>query len=425
MPSDDIAISARNLTKTYRIFGHPGERVKQAISFGLRKYQKEFTALSDVSFDIRRGETVGIIGRNGSGKSTLLQLICGILKPTYGTVKTNGRISALLELGAGFNPDFTGRENVYFQGALMGLDKVQMDRRFDEIVEFAEINQFIDQPVRTYSSGMYVRLAFSVAISIDPDILVVDEALAVGDGPFQVKCLRRIDAIRAQGGTILLVTHSADQVAHHCDRAVLLDHGRLLVDGDTSSTLGHYMTLINKASRKVPSVTSTPTIVTIKESFSSHPGYNPSETRWGDRQVTITDIKILQGSCENPDTIMLGVSVAIHFSVHFHADIDQPIYGMLVRSAEGVPILSSNSRQLLHPECAPAQRGNDKVCVRFSFVPLVQPGDYLLSIGVASDMAGEILPHDRRYNSINMHIDVPRSASGEIEMSPKFSLGGE
>ena len=207
MSSDDIAISVRNLTKSYRLFGHPGDRIKQFFSLGLKQYHREFTALKDVSFDIKKGETVGIIGRNGSGKSTLLQLICGILKPTTGTVQVNGRVSALLELGAGFNPEFTGRENVYFQGALMGFTEAQMDERFDEIAAFADIGEFIDQPVRTYSSGMFVRLAFAVAIHVDPDILVVDEALAVGDMAFQRKCFAQIDRLRAAGCTIALVTH--------------------------------------------------------------------------------------------------------------------------------------------------------------------------------------------------------------------------
>ncbi len=192
MPSEDIAISARNLTKTYRLFGHPGDRIKQFFSLGLKRYHREFTALKDVSFDITKGETIGIVGRNGSGKSTLLQVICGILKPSAGTVRVNGRTSALLELGAGFNPEFTGRENVHFQGSLMGLSRKAIGERFDHITAFADIGDYIDQPVRTYSSGMFVRLAFAVATDTAPEIFVVDEALAVGDLAFQSKCFSRI-----------------------------------------------------------------------------------------------------------------------------------------------------------------------------------------------------------------------------------------
>lgn len=243
MPSDDIVISVRNLTKTYRLFGHPGDRVKQFLSLGLKRYHREFTALKDVSFDIKKGETVGIIGRNGSGKSTLLQLICGILKPTSGSVQVNGRISSLLELGAGFNPEFTGRENVYFQGALMGFTKAQMDEKFDEIAAFADIGEFIDQPVRTYSSGMFVRLAFAVAIHVEPDILVVDEALAVGDASFQAQCFKKIGLLHEAGTSLLFVSHATNQIVRHCDRAFLLEAGRMVGHGDPHTITNQYFCL--------------------------------------------------------------------------------------------------------------------------------------------------------------------------------------
>ncbi len=246
MPSDDIAISARDLTKTYRLFSHPGDRIKQFFSLGLWQYHREFTALRDVSFDIRRGETVGIIGRNGSGKSTLLQLICGILKPTTGTVQVSGRVSALLELGAGFNPEFTGRENVYFQGALMGLEKAQMDARFDEITAFADIGQFIDQPVRTYSSGMFVRLAFAAASHVDPDILVVDEALAVGDALFQQKCFDRIYNLQSRGVTMIVVSHNPYQIERLCHRAGVMKQGRLSPLRPARDTLTLYHEMVQQ-----------------------------------------------------------------------------------------------------------------------------------------------------------------------------------
>jgi len=228
----DIAISVKNLTKTYRTFGYPTDRIKQMLTLGRMNFHKEFTALQDVSFEIKKGETVGIIGRNGSGKSTLLQLICGILKPTSGEVKVNGRISALLELGSGFNPEFTGRENVYFQGAVMGVAKEEMDARFDEIVTFADIGEFIDQPVRTYSSGMYVRLAFAIAVSVEPDILVVDEALAVGDLAFQRRCFARLKQLMSDKQRIvILVSHDLRQVERFCSRVLYIQRGHLIADG--------------------------------------------------------------------------------------------------------------------------------------------------------------------------------------------------
>jgi len=242
MHSDEpIAISVRNLTKSYRVFGHPGDRVKQAVSFGLKRYYNRFTALQEVSFDVRKGERVGVVGRNGSGKSTLLQLICGILRPSAGGVQVNGRVSALLELGAGFNNEFTGRENVYFHCALHGLTTVDVDSRFDDIAAFADIGDYIDQPVRTYSSGMFVRLAFATLIHVDADILVVDEALAVGDEAFQRKCLDRLEDMFAQRQMVLFfVSHNIRQVERVCTRAIFLEKGRVRMEGPSAAVCSAY-----------------------------------------------------------------------------------------------------------------------------------------------------------------------------------------
>lgn len=227
MPSDDVIVDVDHVSKNYRIFGNVGERLKQSISFGLRQYHREFTALKDVSLTVRRGETIGIVGRNGAGKSTLLQLICGILKPTSGYVRVNGRVSAMLELGAGFHPEFTGRENVYFQGSLMGLTRARMDERFGSIEAFADIGEFIDQPVRTYSSGMFVRLAFAVATHVDPDVLVIDEVLAVGDAVFQQKCIGLVNKLQDRGVSILVVSHDPYHIERMCHKAAVLNKGKL------------------------------------------------------------------------------------------------------------------------------------------------------------------------------------------------------
>lgn len=257
MPSDDIAISVSNLTKVYRLFGHPGDRIKQFASLGLKQYHREFTALKDVSFDIRRGETIGIIGSNGSGKSTLLQLICGILKPTSGAVRVNGRVSALLELGAGFNPEFTGRENVFFQGALMGFTHAQMDERFDEIATFADIGEFIDQPVRTYSSGMFVRLAFAVAVHIDPDILIVDEALSVGDATFQGKSMQHMQRMVESGCSLLIVSHDLNAIKSLCRQALWLQRGGIHAHGQSGEICDAYQrtALTQRSVTAIPAVT--------------------------------------------------------------------------------------------------------------------------------------------------------------------------
>src|SRR6478672_3840406 len=231
--SSDIAIKVEHLSKCYQIYSQPRERLKQFILPALqgmigqqpKQYFRDFWALQDVSFEVRKGETVGIIGRNGSGKSTLLQLICGTLNPTSGSLQAHGRIAALLELGSGFNPEFTGRENVYLNGSLLGLSSAEIDVKFDDIAAFADIGEFIERPVKTYSSGMVVRLAFAVQAMVDPDILIVDEALSVGDEKFQRKCFARLEELKSRGTSILFVSHSGSQIVELCERALLLEHG--------------------------------------------------------------------------------------------------------------------------------------------------------------------------------------------------------
>ena len=255
---NNFAIRVNNLSKCYHIYDRPQDRLKQSIVPKLRslvgrnpgRYFREFWALNNVSFEVGRGETVGIIGRNGSGKSTLLQMICGTLEPTTGSVETNGRVAALLELGAGFNPEFTGRENVYMNATVLGLTQDEIHARFNEIAAFADIGDFIEQPVKHYSSGMYARLAFAVAINVDPSILIVDEALAVGDEPFQRKCFARIEEIKRGGGTILFVSHSTEAIVNLCDRAVLLYKGEHLFTGAPKLAIGWYQKLMNATSEQ-------------------------------------------------------------------------------------------------------------------------------------------------------------------------------
>ncbi len=250
--SSDMSVRIENLSKCYQIYDNPRDRLKQfllprvqsMVGQKQRRYFREFWALKDVSLEIKRGETVGIIGRNGSGKSTLLQMICGILNPTFGKVQTTGRIAALLELGSGFNPEFTGRENVYLNAAILGLSQDEIDARFDEIAAFADIGDFLEQPVKSYSSGMVVRLAFAVQAMIDPDILVVDEALAVGDEKFQRKCFARLEELKGKGTSILFVSHSAPTVVELCDRALLLDGGIRILDGKPADVVRAYQKLI-------------------------------------------------------------------------------------------------------------------------------------------------------------------------------------
>lgn len=332
MLSDEVAISVRNLTKTYRLFNHPGDRIKQFFSFGMKQYHRGFTALNDLSFDIRKGETVGIIGRNGSGKSTLLQLICGILKPTSGVVQVNGRISALLELGAGFNPEFTGRENVYFQGALMGLSEAQMRGRFDGIAAFADIGEFIDQPVRTYSSGMFVRLAFAVAVHVDPDILVVDEALAVGDALFQKRCYKRLQQMQAGGLTLILVSHDHEVVRNITQRALLLDHGVALSWGDTKEVTYRYRKMLfeSEASRLVQEKPSA--------ALSENSVRDGTELAYGMGGATIVGLRILGNDGEPRAVFCPGDRMSLEMSVSFDAPLDQLNFAVVIKTLQGLKV---------------------------------------------------------------------------------------
>ena len=421
--ADDIAISVRNLTKTYRLFGHPGDRIKQFFSLGLKQYHRDFTALEDVSFDIKRGETVGIIGRNGSGKSTLLQLICGILKPTAGSVQVNGRVAALLELGAGFNPEFTGRENVYFQGALTGFDKAQMDARFEAIAAFADIGEFIDQPVRTYSSGMFVRLAFAVAVHVDPEILVIDEALAVGDREFQIKCLEKIDSIAQRGSTVIIVSHALEQVAHHCNNVAFLEKGKLICSGDTASVLSTYLKSMSKpAVPEASTAAGQDTASTSSDgSQTKHRWHSGSETRWGDGKAAIQNIRVLQEGEEPEHHIKLARPVVIEFDVLFLEAVTQPVFGLTIKSMDGGILYSTNSRQLGNQ--TDSFGAGTQVRASFGLTPCLDSGSYLLSLGVASDSPQGMQAHDRRYDLLILRIEAPREISGELDMQSTFCLG--
>ncbi len=244
--SSDFSIKVENLSKCYHIYDKPRDRLMQMLARGKKQFSREFWALRDVSFSVARGETVGIIGRNGSGKSTLLQMICGTVSPTSGVVHTRGRVAALLELGAGFNAEFTGRENVFLNAAILGVQQEEMESRMEKVLAFSELGDFLDQPVKTYSSGMYARLAFSIAIHVDPEILIVDEALAVGDARFVAKCMRRIKDIQEKGATILFVSHDVGSVRTLCERAIWLDKGHMVEQGNVFPVTGQYMEFMFK-----------------------------------------------------------------------------------------------------------------------------------------------------------------------------------
>ncbi len=424
MSFEDITICVNNLYKCYHIYDHSPDRLKQYIiprlqglvSRQSRNYYREFWALKGVSFEVKRGETVGIIGRNGSGKSTLLQIICGTLTQTSGIVKTSGRVAALLELGSGFNPEFTGRENVYMNGALLGLSKEEIDFRFTDIASFADIGEFIDQPVKTYSSGMYVRLAFAVSACVDPDILIIDEALAVGDIKFQAKCFRHFEKLISRGTTILFVTHSTEQVVRHCDWAILLDMGQVIMRGHSRDVVNAYLDMLFGVERKQNhSVSLTDDLRSNKEihyifrneadRFENRPGYNPYEYRWGNREAEIFDFCVTADSNQHTTQIETGQTVVITIWVSFMRQVDLPIYGLTIKTPDGITLFGSNSRDFDNgPILLMADQGG---VYKVSFILREQrlgAGEYFLSVGVAEEKAGEIFPLDRRYDAICLHV---------------------
>jgi lipopolysaccharide transport system ATP-binding protein len=408
-----VVVDVRSVSKCFNIYDRPQDRLLQAVWRGRRTYFREFWPLRDVSLQIREGEIVGVIGRNGSGKSTLLQLICGILEPTAGIIQANGRVSALLELGAGFNPDYTGRENVYVSGAILGLEKAEIDARFSEIAAFADIGEFMDRPVKIYSTGMFVRLAFAVAASVNPRILVVDEALAVGDAKFQAKCFRHFDELTARGTTIILVTHALDLVTRFCTRAILLASGRMCMDGAPRDVVNTYLNDlfgVPRVASSQPRVAQPAATSACRDrGFEQRPGYSADEFRWGSREAEIVDFALTTDGASPTAALVSGEEMRLSFRVHFHRQVELPIYGVTIKTPDGTTIFGTNTRDGGEvPMFRPAGEGRD-VEAHFRICQLLGPGDYLISVGVSEQRGGEVVPLDRRYDAIHVQVENPRS----------------
>ncbi|HEC26634.1 MAG TPA: ABC transporter ATP-binding protein [Gammaproteobacteria bacterium] len=435
--SSEPVIRIQQLSKAYRIYNRPIDRVLESILHRSRIRKsgaqfREIQALNPVDLEIYPGETIGIIGQNGSGKSTLLQIISGTLYPSTGTVEVNGRLSALLELGAGFNPDFSGRENAYLNGSIMGISRIEMDSRFDDIHEFSGIGDFIDQPVKTYSSGMYVRLAFAVAIHMDPDILVVDEALSVGDVRFQNKCFRKLRELKSQGTTTLFVTHSSDLIVRHCDRAVLLEKGTVYAMGEPADVVNEYLNLLfNNEEGQVESVSSTAKQQNYDEKglivdrtidgCRLRPFYNAAEYRWGDQRGQIQDYVLLvngepaKGLCQSGDRIDLLLRIV------FKADVFNPILGLTLKTSDGIAVYGANTRD--RKIDVPAGRAGSEFLVRYGFDIGLIGGDYFISLGLADDdEQKDNLAVDRRYDLIHIHVKAEHSDFGISALNMDISI---
>ena len=339
--STSVALSIDSVSKLYRIYDSPSDRLKEMLTYGYLKRHREFWALKNVSFQIEPGTTTGIIGPNGSGKSTLLQIITGTLEPTNGTVHHEGRVAALLELGAGFNSEFTGVENVFMNAALMGFSRSETETMLPEIERFAEIGPFIHQPVKTYSSGMYVRLAFAVAISGDPRILIIDEALAVGDAVFQHRCMRRLKELQEKSVTILFVSHDPAAIRYLCSRAILLNNGANVADGKPLDVLNRYQKVIMER----------------EEAFeASAPETNGNDARvkhaplsysyrHGDGSAEVIGLELLDATYSNVEIVETGAGVTVRMRVLFHTSVTNPVFGFLIRNRHGVHVYGTNTEQ--------------------------------------------------------------------------------
>lgn len=382
----DAAIDLRSVSKSYRIYAHPRLRLLEALWRGRRCYHQDFWALRDVTFQVEKGRTVGVIGLNGSGKTTLLQVVAGVVQPTQGTVEVTGRVASLLELGAGFNPEFTGRENVLMHGAIMGFDRPEMLRRLPGIEAFAEIGDFIDQPVRMYSSGMFVRLAFAAAIHVDPDVLLVDEALAVGDAVFQHRCIRRIQEFQEQGKTLLFVSHDIGVVKALCSRVVFLHAGEVRGIGEPAEIASVYHAHVAHLEGRHTALPAGP------EGFANGtPGgvFRPDPAfdqrvglfRHGTGAARIRNLEILDSQCRPLAAVGFDQEIVLRAHIEFYEDAPFWILGYYIRDRAGIDVLGTNTYEENIP--VPSRKSGDTLVVDFKQHLAVRPGHYSVTLGLA------------------------------------------
>ena len=411
-------IQVSHLTKMYKLYDKPSDRLKEALGLTKKKLYREHYALHDVNFDIQEGECVGIIGTNGSGKSTILKIITGVLTPTEGEVKVNGRISALLELGAGFNMEYSGLENVYLNGTMIGFSKEEIDARLDDILDFADIGDFIHQPVKTYSSGMFVRLAFAVAINIDPEILVVDEALSVGDVFFQAKCYHKFEEFKKQGKTILFVSHDLSSVSKYCDRVILLNKGVKMDEGSPKQMVDLYKQLLvgqNPVKQQEESVTPSK-----EEKGEGNFQANPNMLEYGNRMAEIIDFEVLDDKGVRSNTIEKGSSFQIRMKVRFNEDIQEPIMAYTFKNIKGTEITGTNT---MFEKVQVEKSGKGNVCTAtFTQEMNLQGGEYLLSFGCTGYKDGDFTVFHRLYDACNITVVSAKNTVGFYDMNSRVEI---
>lgn len=443
----DIAIRVQNLSKCYQIYDSPRDRLKQFVAPRLqnlirqppKQYFREFWALKDVSFVIRKGETIGIIGRNGSGKSTLLQMICGTLNPSSGSIQTNGRLAALLELGSGFNPEFTGRDNVYMNASVLGLSNEEIDARFNDIVAFADIGDFVEQPVKTYSSGMMVRLAFAVIAHVDADILVVDEALSVGDAFFTQKCMRFLRNFM-KTGTVLFVSHDTSAVVNLCNKAVLLNRGQVVEIGSPKDVAEHYLATVYETNQKVDGVQTDETNLSAGQAQTSTEyrdmrealinastlrndievfQFTPDQSGFGTGQAKIVSVRLLDQGGAPLAWVVGGEDVILDIRCVAHEDILRPIIGFQFKDRLGQVVFADNTF-LVYQNSPQAVAKGCELVARFEFrLPLLPSGDYSITVAFADGSQESHVQHHWMHDALIVRVHASSICQGLVGVPMK------
>lgn len=421
-------ITVKNVGKAYKKYVNLWSRLAEWIIPWSRPRHELTWVLNDINFAIKPGESVGIVGVNGAGKSTLLKIITGTTQPSTGKVEVQGRVAALLELGMGFHPEFTGRQNVYMAGQLLGLTAEEITKCLPEIEAFAEIGNYIEQPVRTYSSGMQMRLAFGVATAIRPDLLIVDEALSVGDAYFQAKCFQKINQFKEQGTTLLLVSHSAGDIVKHCERAIMLKNGRIAMDDTSRAVTNRYLDeLFGKPIEDGDTPVETAEDSTeeilqgLQDIFHTRPGYHSEEHRWGHGGATILDYLIKSGGEDYPSSIQGNSKTDFYFKVKFEKDFESVVPGFLIKTLEGIFLYGTNSFISTEGRSQISASAGESKLFHFSMPLNLNQGHYLISFGVSSgDPQNELIPLDRRYDSVMININRTLQFWGIVDLEASF-----
>lgn len=409
---ENIAIQVTDVEKVYNLYDKPSDRIKEALGFGRGKHHTQHHALKGVDLTIRQGECVGIIGTNGSGKSTLLKIITGVLNPTGGSVTVNGRISALLELGAGFNMEYNGIENIYLNGTMIGFSEKEIDEKMDAILEFADIGEYVYQPVKTYSSGMFVRLAFAVAINIDPEILIVDEALSVGDVFFQAKCYHKFEEFKEMGKTIVFVSHDLSSISKYCDRVVLLNQGTKLGEGEPKKMIDIYKQVL-VGQYAIPESDNS-SLLDDEEVRRAAAG-NPELLEYGSKKAVITEYYITDEKGVKTPAILKGSSFTIHMKVRMEEDLHAPIFAFTIKNVRGTEITGTNT-MFEKAFLEPVKAGEEKE-VTFTQNMNLQGGDYLLSLGVTGYENDDFTVYHRLYDVLNLTVISDKDTVGFYDMN--------